>query len=170
MLKNKIFQRSWVGLTYRPSLILSRDKYETQFYSFSDFLTTMWKHPVKNKIKVCEKGDFLKLTQCLEHFDKMAVKQLAFLLYILCTIFPWCIVAQCPWAHDTAAASLQSTCLCNINSKTQSLSVQCQSVDFPLLTQALRTYASSNIVIETLVTSIWKHFCDFTERFFLGTF
>ena len=60
------------------------------------------------------------------------------------------ISGQCPWSQDSAASDLQSACLCNLNSKTQALSVQCQSVDFPLLTQALRTYAGSNTVIENL--------------------
>ena len=60
------------------------------------------------------------------------------------------ISGQCPWSQDSAASDLQSACLCNLNPKTQALSVQCQSVDFPLLTQALRTYAGSNTVIENL--------------------
>jgi hypothetical protein len=79
----------------------------------------------------------------------MAVKHFVAFLYIW-TSFVDTILGQCPWAHDTAAADLQASCLCNINAKTQSLSVQCQSVDFPLLSQALRTYAGSNTVIENL--------------------
>ena len=82
--------------------------------------------------------------------SEMAVKRLEFItvLTLLCQLHK--TFAQCPWTHDSAASDLQSGCLCNVNSKTQSLSVQCQSIDFPLLTQALRTYAGSNTVIENL--------------------
>jgi hypothetical protein len=80
----------------------------------------------------------------------MAVKRMAFIFIVLTLFCSAEISAQCPWTHDSAASDLQSGCLCNINAKTQSLSVQCQSIDFPLLTQALRTYAGSNTVIENL--------------------
>lgn len=49
-------------------------------------------------------------------------------------------VAQCPWGRDPNLVQLQSSCLCAIN-LSQELSVQCTSVNFTLLTGALRDYA-----------------------------
>lgn len=48
--------------------------------------------------------------------------------------------ASCPWGRAPAAASLQSSCLCALNTK-QQLSVQCNLVNFPLLASALTEYA-----------------------------
>ena len=81
----------------------------------------------------------------------MAVKwsHLAFWAFVIVHVITG-IRAQCPWSQDSASADLQSSCVCNINPKSQALSVHCQAVDFPQLTQALRTFAGPNSVIENL--------------------
>ena len=68
----------------------------------------------------------------------------------LATIAPALIRGQCPWSRDSQLVELQSSCVCNTNSGQDSLinalSVQCQSVNFPMLMSALRSYAADTIL------------------------
>ena len=59
--------------------------------------------------------------------------------------------SQCPWSRDSGFRALQPSCLCQL-SKEQTLSIQCQKVEFPILSRALQSYGQG-IIIEVLMVN-----------------
>lgn len=72
----------------------------------------------------------------------------------LLSVLPALAVTQCPWSRDAQVVELQSSCVCNSsdNEGFNAISVQCQSVNFPMLMSALRAY-TSDVILENLYIS-----------------
>jgi len=68
------------------------------------------------------------------------------ILNLLCSPFlVSAAVSACPWGRDPKLTELRAACLCATNIA-QQLSVQCSVVNFPLLTAALKEYASDSAI------------------------
>lgn len=68
------------------------------------------------------------------------------ILNLLCSpILVSAAVSACPWGRDPKLTELRAACLCATNIA-QQLSVQCSVVNFPLLTAALKEYASDSAI------------------------